>query len=490
MKNDILNNKSFRFWLIVVVIAVIVIALVINTAREKAAENQADGSNWEPSVSADGRYVAFASLAGNLVPDDTNQVKDIFIKDTVSGETRRVSTNSNGSEADGDSIQPSISADGRYVAFSSIASNLVPGDDPVCSNSETAWNCSDVYVKDMQSGEIVIASISSDGQRGDWDSSEPSISADGSLVAFSSYASNLVEDDQDACGTEAAPTNCADIFVHEWRTRLTSRISITADDENADGDSTQPSLSSDGNLLAFTSMASNLDENDDNNVSDVFLYRLVDGDLSRISVASGGADANDASFEPSISADGRFVAFTSQASNLVPGDTALCKTGGIEKNCSDVFVKELGQRSLVLVSRTADGSLVNGASKTPSISGDGLTVAYNSQASNLVAGDTVLCTETIGNGNCTDIFVTDVKSGDTRLISKNKEGKNADWNSEEPSISSDGKSVAFISFAANLVKGDTDVCTDETEKYWNCQDVFLFNLDKDEVARVSTGSDD
>src|SRR5207248_5589264 len=144
---------------------------------------EASGYSSGPSISADGRFVAFRSDAANLVADDTNNVADVFVHDRQTGETQRVSVSTAGAEANGVSQRPAISADGRYIMFTSAASNLVAGD------TNYSW---DVFVHDRESGETLRVSVSSDGVQGTRSSFGGAISADGRYVAFASTASNLV----------------------------------------------------------------------------------------------------------------------------------------------------------------------------------------------------------------------------------------------------------------------------------------------------------
>ena len=188
------------------VTSLIILSLVINPALAAAGDTtrvsvasdgaQGNGYSYHPSISADGRYVAFESYATNLVSGDTNGYIDVFVHDRQGGGTTRVSVTSDGAQGGTGSWNPSISADGRYVAFMSAASNLVSGD--TC--------CSDIFVHDRQSGQTTRVSVASDGAQGNNHSWYPSISADGRYVAFHSYASNLVSGD-----TNSAP----DVFVHD-----------------------------------------------------------------------------------------------------------------------------------------------------------------------------------------------------------------------------------------------------------------------------------
>ncbi len=280
--------------------AAFAIVTVVFASGCAAPSTEANGASSHPVANSDGEYVAFASEASNLVPDDHNDSWDVFVKNTRTGEIVRASTDADGREGDADSKSPAISADGRYVAFASEASNLVPGDEASCSDGVSSWNCADIFVKDMKTGEIEMVSTSSDGNQGNWFSETPSISADGRYVAFTSYASNLIPGDGDACDTGNGFRNCADVFVKDRETGLTRRISVTPEGVEGNGDSTEPAISADGSHLAFTSRANSLGVSDGNGVSDVFLANLVTGDITRISRSIEGIEGDGPSSQPAI----------------------------------------------------------------------------------------------------------------------------------------------------------------------------------------------
>jgi Tol biopolymer transport system component len=264
---------------------------------------QGNGDSFDNSISADGRYIAFASRASNLVAGDTNGKQDIFVHDRLTGQTTRVSVASDGAQGNGDSGQPVISADGRFVAFYSSASNLVPGD---------TNGVEDVFVHDRLTGQTTRVSVASDGAQGNGPSWGPSISADGRFVAFESRASNLVPGDTN--GT-------TDVFVHDRHTGQTMRVSVASDGREGNSYSWLARISADGRFVVFTSDASNLVAGDTNGTWDVFVHDRLTGQTTMVSVASDGTPGNGRSIGVSISGDGRFVAFMSEASNLVAGDT-------------------------------------------------------------------------------------------------------------------------------------------------------------------------
>lgn len=331
----------------------------------------ANGYSGFASISSDGRYVAFESTADNLDPIDTNGWEDVYVRDRLSGTTALVSVAWNGSVGDQGSGLPRISADGRYVAFRSTSGNLVQGDVP---------GQQDVFVRDLLLGTTELVSVATDGTPGNDFSGMfgmefgLAISANGRFVAFQSLASNLVAGDSN--GT-------FDIFVRDLAARTTERVSLGRNGVQADWYSERPSISGDGRLVAFKSSATNLVQNDTNGRSDIFVRDRQTGTTQRVSVATSGAQANNHSEYPGLSADGRYVAFETAASNLVPGDT---------NGLLDVFVRDrlsnTTERASVSTSGAEGVGNVFGLPAAASVSPDGRYVAFASEATNLVAGDT------------------------------------------------------------------------------------------------------
>ena len=332
---------------------------------------EANGDSFAPAISADGRYVAFSSAATNLVPGDTNDANDIFVRDLQSNTTTRVSVGVDGSEANGGSDQPSLSGDGRLVAFTSVASNIVNGD----LNS-----LRDAFVYDRQTGTAQDVSVSTDGQQGDLESANPVLSADGKFVAYSSFADNLIADDENEGN---------DIFVRDLTANTTERVSEYTGHAEAEGDSQRPSISADGRYVAFDSDDWDLVWGDTNDSFDVFVNDRATTVTTRVSVDDQGTQSNGDSFRPSISADGRYVAFYSEASNLVSGDA---------NGSTDVFVYDRRSGATKRVSVAAGGQEASGDSVRPALNGSGRLAVFESDASNLVPGDT---------NRFTDIFVRD-----------------------------------------------------------------------------------
>jgi Tol biopolymer transport system component len=323
---------------------------------------EGDEYSQEPSLSANGRFVAFESGAGNLVRGDTNGTADVFVRDRKERATRRVSVGLNGAEPDGNSYGPSISATGRFVAFASSAANLVPGD----TNREP-----NVFLRDLGTGNIWRLSEGPGGIQGDSFSQTPAISAFGRFVAFVSLATNLVPNDTNGV---------ADIFVHELPTGQTRRVSVGAGGEQSNGFSASPSLSADGRFVAFISIANNLVPGDTNGEFDVFVRDRRTGTTKRVSVGPDGTQGTGGTIEETaISADGRAVAFAWNGNNLVPNDT---------NGEPDVFVRDLSTGATSLVSAGRSGAPGNAPSFSPVISANGRVVGFASPAGDLVPGDT------------------------------------------------------------------------------------------------------
>jgi Tol biopolymer transport system component len=375
-------------------------------------------------ISADGRFVAFVANASNLVPGDTNKMNDVFVRDLAAGTTDRVSLSSTGGQGNGHSFEPSLSADGRFVAFASSATNLVPGD---------TNNRADVFVRDRQLGTTERVSVSTAGGQADARCTTPAISATGRFVVFQSISGKLV----------AGDTNThSDIFVHDRATGRTTRVSISSTRAQANSASIYPSISDDGRYVAFVSRASNLVSGDTNRHADMFVRDRARARTGRVSISSSRRQGNGDALIGMISGNGLVVAFESDATNLVPGDT---------NGVPDIFVRNRAKAVTRRASVSASGVQTNAEANNPAVSADGTRIAFHSNATNLVRGDT--------NGT-SDVFVRDRLAGTTRRVSVTSAGGQADDGSLWPGISDDGRLVPFISDATNLVPGDTNMSPD------------------------------
>jgi len=321
-----------------------------------------------PSISGDGTLVAFRSNASDLVQGDTNAVSDVFVHDVLTSLTVRVSVGPAGAEANGASSSPAISADGRFVAYQSGASNLVVAD----TNGSQ-----DIFVTDVQTMVTELVSVRSNGAQGNSFSLSPALSADGRFVAFDSFAQNLVAGDTNGF---------FDIFLRDRLLGTTERVSVDSSGAQTNSDNAFSVLSPDARFVAFGSFATNLVAGDTNATLDVFLRDRQSGTTRRVSLSASGMQGNGpSSYLSAISADARFVAFYSDATNLVITDVGTNR---------DAFVRDLLRATTERVSVDSNGTQGNNETGMPSfneaiaISADGRYVAFSSLASNLAGQDT------------------------------------------------------------------------------------------------------
>jgi Tol biopolymer transport system component len=379
------------------------------------------------AVSSDGRFVAFMSLATNLVPGDTNGKSDVFVRDRLTGTTERVSVDSSGPEGDDDSglYGIGISADGRFVVFDSLADNLVAGD---------TNGTQDLFVRDRSSGTTERVSVATGGAEADSFSLYPSISADGRWVSFLSNATNLVPGDVNGFG---------DIFVHDRQSGATSLVSVDSNGAQGNHASFSSSISGDGRYVAFVSWASNLGPVDGNGTFgyDVFVHDCVGGSTVGVSVDPSGAGGNGDSDYAFISADGRFVTFETTATNLLGGNPS---SGG------HILVRDLTTSSTSIASLNSSGEPGNQGGASPTISADGRYVVFESISSNFASGSH-------GYGG---VFVRDRQLGTIERVSVDASGEGGDNSFVNPVISGDGLHVAFVSDSTTLIPGDTNGVTD------------------------------
>ena len=382
---------------------------------------QSTGYEHSTAISADGRYVAFTSSAPDLVPgnDNSGDLFQVYVRDRKLNRTEQVSVSPTGAPGRTDSLNPVISADGRYVAFSSRAENLVPGESGIREQ---------VYVRDLKLDKTTEVSVSSGGEIPNHQSFSPVISANGRYIAFDSQASNLVHRDRN--GTEdvfvrdqklgttklvsvsgkrhqanrpsftggispngryvafdSAAGNLVkhdtnrevDVFVRDRKRHETKRVSVSSSGKQGNGESFGGAMSADGRYVVFDSGSRNLVNHDTNKKDDVFVRDRKLHTTRRLSVSSRGRQGDKASFGPEISADGRYIAFASDATNLVSRDT---------NKDTDVFVRDRKHHATKRVSVSAAGKQGKGDSDLSSISADGSWVAFVSKAANLVPEDT------------------------------------------------------------------------------------------------------
>ncbi|MDI6858193.1 MAG: hypothetical protein QME71_07780 [Dehalococcoidia bacterium] len=417
--------------------------------------------------------------------------------------TTRVSVSSEGLEGNGRSFEPAISGDGRFVAFQSWASNLVEGDTNVCRVFPTfdTGNCPDIFVHDRETGTTERVNVSSAGEQANSWSYNPDVSGDGRFVSFVSGASNLVEDDTNVSFyPDGMPYPMEDVFVRDRETGRTARVSVGSDGAQANGPSDRAAISDDGRYVAFLSTADNLVSGDTNGQRDVFRHDLQTGETLRVNVNSAGVEANGWSYHVTISADGRFVGFSSSASNLVaPPEAEMdidaflwdAESGRVElisapsgtepagpygeapfvsadgrwavfssgnpnlvpsaDMIEDVFLRDRLTGETRRISLTMDGREAGSASFVMGLTSDGRFAVYRTASPAIVPGDT---------NDREDVFVWDRLTGQTVRASVDSAGREANGHSEMAEISDDGRIVAFQSDATNLVPADTNGATD------------------------------
>lgn len=359
-----------------------------------AAPDGAPGNrtSYGPAMTPDGRFVAFTSHATNLVANDTNDAMDVFVVETATGDIERVSISSSGIQSNRRAFDPDISDDGRYVLFTSGATNLDPPDTNGDCEPNDSNGC-DVFVHDRVTGVTERVSEASDGTESDGPSVfQAEISGDGRYVAFGAFTNTLVPADHNPY---------SDIFVKDRQTGNIERVSVTSSGGEADAGALGASISADGRYVAFETMA-HLVPGDSAVAqwSDVFVHDRVTRTTERVSVSSEGVEGNHNSNFGRISDDGRYVLFSSTASNLVPGDT---------NREQDAFVHDRLTGVTERVSVGSDGAQANNDSFASNITPDGRYVTYDGFADNLAPGDQGICVDPL-NGQlraCSDIFLRD-----------------------------------------------------------------------------------
>ena len=383
---------------------------------------QADGWSEFVSVSDNGRWVAFDSMATTLErPDANGDFEDVFVHDLVTGRTERVSLSTTGVQGNAESRDPDISADGRFVAFDSHARNLERPD---------TYGACDVWVRDRLRDVTERMNVIHGAETRRSCSYEPAISADGRYVAFTSDSRDLVE--------PATVPGRSHVYVRDRLLGVTELVSVATDGERGNRSSGFPAISANGRFVAFHSRARNLVPGDTNGTSDIFVHDRATGRTEMVSISSDGRQADRSSLWPVISGHGNLVAFSSGASTLVPGD---------DNHAGDVFVYNRATDRIRRISVGLDGEESRYDSVVGDNSADGRFVAFSTPSGKLVRGDT--------NAH-EDVFVYSMRTGRTKMVSVGRHGLPGNVLSLGGALSAHGNVIAFESHARNLVRGDTN----------------------------------
>ena len=399
-------------------------AQLAQLASVSSAGAQANGASGiyspDASLSADGRYVAFSSGASNLAPGDSSG--GVFVHDLKAGSTTLASVSNGGAPADYGAGSPRISANGRYVAFVSASDNLAPG---------TTVALQAVFVRDLQAGLTEREDLAQSGAGGNGEGYGAVISSDGRFVAFASYATNLVS---------AANTGTSQVYIRDRSTGDVTLVSIGTDGLAANGNANSPAISADGRFVAFASAAPNLVATSIAGINQLFVRDLQTGQTSLASVANDGTPANwvilssgtGGGSAPAMSADGQFIVFSTSATNLV----SQANDGNVH-----VYLRDISNQQTSLVDMDANGLLLGGWSSfvEPSISADGRWIVYSAFG---------------------QVLLRDMDSYQTVVISLAGDGTPGNGNASYPAISSGGSAIAFDSLASNLVSGDSNGLAD------------------------------
>lgn len=388
-----------------------------------------------PSVSSNGRFVAFPSAASDLVAGDNNRAMDVFLRDRrAPASTIRLPVPGGAPPALGRAIHPSISADGSAVAFAYVAPppaavTFVPP----CASRPT------VVLWRRATGTTEVVSFFPNGTIA-CPATEPSVSADGRYVAFTWTGSG-----------DTAIAN-REVYVRDTVAGTTVRASSNQAGSTANADSFDPAISADGRIVAYASEASDLVAGDANKVRDVFAYTMATGSIDLVSVGGGG-QANGPSEGPAVSADGGRIAFESRATNLVAGTSP---------NAQNVFVRDRAGGGTILVSSAPGGGAATGDSGQASISADGAIVAFASAAPNLLASadNAILASLPEAGGAGFEVYARDTVTGQTIRVSDTPGGAAGGSQSLRPAVAGNGRFVAFESTSALLVAGDTNKVRD------------------------------
>lgn len=371
------------------------------------------------SVAAGGNLVVFHSDSSHLVADDLNLDTDIFMLDRTKGRLELVSRSGSGANGNARSEFPTLSADGRWVAFQSRATNLITGDNNTFQ---------DVFVKDRQTGTVRRASVGASGVQARGGSDASMISANGLFVVYQSFATNLVAGDTNGCW---------DVFLYDMTTRVTRCLSLNPAGRTGNGDSVGPLISQDGRWVAFSSYAADLVPDDGNQDQDVFLADTVTGAIELVSRRPDGASAHGASTAGSISADGRWILFDSSADDLGQASTGEGAGAGY---LYDRMTRVVTRLVVPVPAGVGDPGFFGAT-----LSADARYVALNSSSPALVAGN---------DRGYTQVYLWDRQTGGLRCLSLGFDRRPGTGNSFGARFSPDARFLTIRSFAANLL-GET-----------------------------------
>ena len=387
--------------------------------------NHASG---DASLSTGGRFIAFTSSATDLVAGDTNGKEDVFVRDTLTGTTVLASQSSGGAHGNGDSDEPSISPNGRYLAFRSTATNLVTGD----SNA-----VADVFLRDLVAGTTIRASVRNDGSQSTGGTvAGPSVTADGEGVLFESTADQITTNDSNGK---------ADVFIRLLDQHVTERVSVTSTEAGIATGGYQPAMSSNGRYVVFTASTGQIDALDVDTHSDIYLRDRTLGTTEKVSFGFGGSEADGTAHSAVVSDDGRYVTFPTSATNMFgisgspAGDNIYRKDRQHPVDATQVDIND--------ASFPTDGT-----SSSPSMSADDTKVVFSSAATDLVDGD---------DNGYSDVFLRNLTTEKTTLIST-KSGTTAPIHGATgiPDISPDGTAIGYQSLAPDAFPGDANAAAD------------------------------
>ncbi len=398
-------------------------AATIARVSVSSTGEQANALSSPPVLSADGRFVAFHSTASNLTPDDGDEAGDVFVHDRQTGQTRRISFFPPGIEGTLDAAGPAITPDGRFIVFWTSVRAGPPAN---------LWN---IYLHDQLTGTTELIPVRGvGGGNPDRGGIFPSISGDGRFVTFQTAGENLVSDDTNGS---------SDIYLFDRLTARNERISISSTGAEGDDQSTLGSISADGRYVAFVTDTDNLVPNDTNRGNDILVRDRQMGETRRISLGPNGEqDPYGDAYAPTVSFSGRYVLYNSSFSALAPGDTNGMK---------DVFVFDQQTGQTVRVSEPVGGGETDWESTSGAMSADERFVTFSSYATNLVPND---------RNEQYDVFVREYPAGAIERVSVGTGGAEANDHSSNSVISADGRYIAFLSTADNLVPGDTNGVND------------------------------